>query len=94
MGHQSASRRAVRWQGSRRSAKQALRVPLPVCRAHADGFRTFYGTVLKAFAAIDTNSQQALEAEIIGLIERFNTVEDGTAVIHSEYLEIVISKQG
>ena len=57
-------------------------------------FRTYYGPVRKAFAAIDTNSQQALEAEIIGLIERFNTAEDGTAVIRSEYLEIVISKQG
>jgi len=57
-------------------------------------FRTYYGPVLKAFAAIDTNSQQALEAEIIGLIERFNTAEDGTAVIRSEYLEIVISKKG
>jgi ubiquinone/menaquinone biosynthesis C-methylase UbiE len=57
-------------------------------------FRTYYGPVLKAFAAIDTNSQQALEADILALIEKFNTAEDGTAVIRSEYLEIVVAKKG
>jgi ubiquinone/menaquinone biosynthesis C-methylase UbiE len=57
-------------------------------------FRTYYGPVLKAFAAIDTNSQQALEADILALIEKFNSAEDGTAVIRSEYLEIVVAKKG
>jgi ubiquinone/menaquinone biosynthesis C-methylase UbiE len=57
-------------------------------------FRTYYGPVLKAFAAIDTNSQQALEADILALIEKFNSAEDGTAVIRSDYLEIVVAKKG
>jgi hypothetical protein len=34
------------------------------------------GPVLKAFAAIDNSSQQALEADILALIEKFNTAED------------------
>ena len=57
-------------------------------------FRTYYGPVLKAFSTIDTNSQQALEADILALVDNFNAAEDGTAVIRSEYLEIVITRQG
>lgn len=56
-------------------------------------FRSFYGPVLKAFAAVDAAKQKALEAEILALIDEFNTAKDGTAVIPSEYLEVVITKQ-
>lgn len=56
-------------------------------------FRTYYGPVLKAFAAIDPTSQQSLSTDILALIEKFNTVTDGTAVVRSEYLEIVATKQ-
>jgi hypothetical protein len=57
-------------------------------------FRTYYGPVLKAFAAIDLSSQQSLEADILALVEKFNAAEDGTVVVRSEYLEVVVTRQG
>jgi ubiquinone/menaquinone biosynthesis C-methylase UbiE len=57
-----------------------------------DVFRSVYGPMLKAFASLDAGGQSALAADIIALIGRFNRAEDGTAVIPSEYLEIVIHR--
>ncbi|WP_395022799.1 class I SAM-dependent methyltransferase [Dongia sp.] len=56
-------------------------------------FRTFYGPVHKAFAALDAGKQKALEADILALMDRFNTAKDGTLVIQSEYLEVVVTKK-
>ncbi|KYG99170.1 class I SAM-dependent methyltransferase [Bradyrhizobium sp. DOA1] len=56
-------------------------------------FRTYYGPVLKAFAAIDPSSQQALEADILALIGKFNVARQGTVVIPSEYLEVVVTSK-
>jgi ubiquinone/menaquinone biosynthesis C-methylase UbiE len=56
-------------------------------------FRTYYGPVLKAFAAIDPPSQRALEADILALIGKFNVAKQGTVVIPSEYLEVVITRK-
>ena len=55
-------------------------------------FRTYYGPVLKAFAAVDAAKQKTLEADILTLIGEFNVAQDGTAVIPSEYLEVVVTK--
>jgi ubiquinone/menaquinone biosynthesis C-methylase UbiE len=55
-------------------------------------FRTFYGPVLKAFAALDANGQANLEADIRELMADCNIARDGTAVIPSEYLEVVVTK--
>lgn len=57
-------------------------------------FRGYYGPVVKAFAALDTAMQQALQEDINHLIERFNNAKDGTLVIPGEYLEVVVSKWG
>jgi ubiquinone/menaquinone biosynthesis C-methylase UbiE len=57
-------------------------------------FRDFYGPVLKAFAAIDPAAREALAADLRGLVERFNTAKDGTAVVPSEYLEVVVTQKG
>lgn len=57
-----------------------------------DVFRTWYGPMLKAFAALDDDGAQALEADILALVERFNQATDGTMVVPSEYLEVVIRK--
>ena len=57
-------------------------------------FRGYYGPVVKAFAALDTAMQQALQEDISYLIDRFNSAKDGTLVIPSDYLEVVISKRG
>jgi ubiquinone/menaquinone biosynthesis C-methylase UbiE len=55
-------------------------------------FRTYYGPVLKAFAAIDGKQSLALEREILTLIGEFNIAKDGTSVIPSDYLEAVVTK--
>ena len=54
-------------------------------------FRTFYGPINRAFAALDAEKQQALAADLISLVEQFNQATDGTLVAPSEYLEVVIN---
>ena len=56
-------------------------------------FRTYYGPVVKAFAALDGEAREALAADIHALIDRFNTAQDGTLVVPSEYLEVVVTKK-
>jgi ubiquinone/menaquinone biosynthesis C-methylase UbiE len=58
-----------------------------------DVFRSWYGPVLKAFAALDDSKKQALEADILSLIARFNQSGDGTAVIPAEYVEVTIDRR-
>jgi ubiquinone/menaquinone biosynthesis C-methylase UbiE len=53
-------------------------------------FRNYYGPVVKAFEALDGAAGTALEADINALLDKFNTARDGTLVIPSEYLEVVI----
>jgi len=57
-----------------------------------DVFRTWYGPVLKAFAALDAGQQAALQEDLLKLIARFNRSGDDTMVVPSEYLEIVITR--
>jgi ubiquinone/menaquinone biosynthesis C-methylase UbiE len=52
-------------------------------------FRTYYGPVLKAFAAIDPEARAALETDLYALLNEANVAKDGTLVVHSEYLEVV-----
>ena len=56
-------------------------------------FRSYYGPVVKAFAAIDPEAREALEADLYALLDTFNVAEDGTLVVPSEYLEVVITKR-
>jgi ubiquinone/menaquinone biosynthesis C-methylase UbiE len=56
-------------------------------------FKTYYGPMLKAFAALDEAGQRGLENDLLALIGRMNRAEDGTMVVPSEYLEIVITKR-
>jgi ubiquinone/menaquinone biosynthesis C-methylase UbiE len=55
-------------------------------------FRTYYGPVLKTFAALDPAKQAALESDLKALIAQFNRSGDATMVVPSEYLEIVITR--
>ncbi len=54
-----------------------------------DTFRTYYGPMFKAFAALDDQSRQELEHELLDLAEVRNTSTNGTLRIPSEYLEVV-----
>jgi ubiquinone/menaquinone biosynthesis C-methylase UbiE len=58
-----------------------------------DVFKTFYGPVLKAFAALDAAKQDELRNDLYALIVRMNRATDGTMVVPSEYLEVVITKR-
>jgi ubiquinone/menaquinone biosynthesis C-methylase UbiE len=57
-----------------------------------DVFRTWYGPVLKAFGALDAKAQLALHADLVALIAKFNRSADGTMIVPSEYLEVVITR--
>ena len=58
-----------------------------------DVFKTYYGPVLKAFAALEPAKQEELHDDLHALIVRMNRSGDGTMVVPSEYLEIVITKR-
>lgn len=56
-------------------------------------FRTFYGPVLKAFAALDAQGQERLAADLLALAARFNRATDGTLAAPSDYLEVVVGRR-
>jgi len=58
-----------------------------------DVFRTFYGPTHKAFGAIDATAQDRLAADLFALMNDCNVASDGTLVVPSEYLEVVITKR-
>ena len=55
-------------------------------------FKTYYGPVLKTFAALEPAARTGLERDLLALIDRFNRATDGSMVVPSEYLEIVITR--
>ena len=55
-------------------------------------FRTYYGPVQKAFAALDAEGQVALEAELTALLRGADVSGGASLVIPSEYLEIVVER--
>jgi ubiquinone/menaquinone biosynthesis C-methylase UbiE len=57
-----------------------------------DVFRTYYGPLLKTFAALEAAAQLALYRDLVALIGQFNRSGDDTMVVPSEYLEIVITR--
>ncbi len=56
-------------------------------------FRTYYGPSLKAFGALDPVAQAELAKDVTALIGRFNRSGDGSVVLPSEYLEVVIMRR-
>jgi len=55
-------------------------------------FRTFYGPVLKAFAALDRDGQAGLEADLLDLLRRSDRGGAAGLVVPAEYLETVITR--
>ena len=58
-----------------------------------DIFKTYYGPVLKAFAALDAAKQNGLKRDMLALIATMNRSDDDTMVVPSEYLEVVVTKR-
>jgi SAM-dependent methyltransferase len=57
-----------------------------------DVFRTWYGPVHKAFAALPGEQGAALERDLAALIESSNRAGPKSLVVPSEYLEVVVTR--
>lgn len=57
-----------------------------------DVFRTWYGPTNRAFAALDTAGQIALEADLLALAGQWNRGGHDALLVPSTYLEVVIMK--
>ena len=53
-------------------------------------FRTYYGPMNKTYGALDAGKQAAFTQDVLALMARDNRAGDGTLVLPSEYLEVVI----
>jgi ubiquinone/menaquinone biosynthesis C-methylase UbiE len=58
-----------------------------------DIFRDYYGPTLKAFNALDDAGKQALQRDIVTLLDELNVAGAASLVVPSEYLEVVITKR-
>jgi ubiquinone/menaquinone biosynthesis C-methylase UbiE len=56
-------------------------------------WRRWYGPTMKAFEAVGDAGADALEADLLDLIARFNRADDGTMVVPTEYLQSVIVRR-
>ena len=56
-------------------------------------FRDYYGPTHKAFNALDDAGKQALERDIVTLLDQLNVAGAASLVVPSEYLEVVITKR-
>lgn len=56
-------------------------------------FKTYYGPTLKAFAALEPPARAALANDLVALVKRFNRSVDGTMVVPSEYLQVVVTRK-
>ena len=58
-----------------------------------DMFRTWYGPVHKAFAALPPDKAATLEQDLTELLDGLNRGGAGTLVVPSEYLEVVVTRR-
>ena len=56
-------------------------------------FRDYYGPTHKAFNALDDAGKQALERDVVTLLDELNVGGATSLVVPSEYLEVVIMKR-
>ena len=56
-------------------------------------FRTYYGPMNKTYCALDAGKQDAFTSDLLALIQKDNRSGDGTMVLPSEYLEVVIARE-
>ncbi len=56
-------------------------------------FRTWYGPIHKAFAALPADGAIALERDLTALLNSMNRAGAASLVMPSEYLEVVITRR-
>lgn len=58
-----------------------------------DVFKTYYGPTNRAFAALGSDKQVALESDLLALLDRLNRGGRDTLIVPSEYLEVIVTKR-
>jgi len=79
--------------GSLQTRRRSFVWRFPSVRHHVEFMLEFYGPLNKAFGTLDVEGQQALEEDLISLVERYNRSDDGTAVWAADYLEVVATRR-
>jgi ubiquinone/menaquinone biosynthesis C-methylase UbiE len=84
--------------GDRISALETQRQHAEICYSSTaalfDLFCQWFGPISTAWQALDGSQREQFRDSWIALAEQFNTAQDGTCEIHSEYLEVVAIKAG
>lgn len=57
-----------------------------------DAWRSHGGPLHNFYNAVDPDWTDQLSSELLALVGRFNTADDGSMLVHSEYLEFVVHK--
>ena len=79
--------------GDLRAAKRKYVFRERSAESYVRYWQRYYGPTLKAFETVGEAGAAALEADIVALIDRYNTATDGTMVVPNEYLETVIIRR-
>jgi SAM-dependent methyltransferase len=79
--------------GSLQTRRRTMVWRFPSARHHVEFMREYYGPLNKAFGALDEEGQNGLEQDLISLAERYNHSENGTAILHCDYLEVVATRR-
>ena len=79
--------------GSLQTRRRTFVWRFPSAQHHVGFMREYYGPLNKAFGALDEEGQNALESDLISLAESYNHSDDGTAILHADYLEVVATRR-
>lgn len=79
--------------GSLQTRRRSLVRRFPSAKHHVEFMRGYYGPLHNAFEVLDEEGQNALEEDLISLVERHNRSDDGTAVWSADYLEVVANRR-
>jgi ubiquinone/menaquinone biosynthesis C-methylase UbiE len=55
--------------------------------------KSYFGPTNRAFAALDQDKQEALQADLVALLSRMNRGGTSTLIVPSEYLEVVVTRR-
>jgi SAM-dependent methyltransferase len=79
--------------GSLQTRRRTLVWRFPSARHHVEFMLEYYGPLNRALGTLDEEQQQAFERDLISLAERYNRSENGTALLHADYLEVVATRR-
>lgn len=65
----------------------------PSAEAYFETFRTFYGPVVKAMAALDDAGRTSLRNQLVKLAHAHNRDQNGALTVDAEYLEVVATRR-